>query len=74
MQGRIRAGWYREPHDPPDYVLKVSRIAGAWIGTQHSRAQRRPCAVGGVIDRRAWQRLEPAEPIEGIPLDAADDL
>jgi hypothetical protein len=69
MQGRTKTGWYRDPGDPDDRAIKVTRLNGSWIATEYDRRHRRPCACGTVVYPALWQRLEPADPIEGVSLD-----
>ncbi len=74
MNGRIKAGWYREPDYDPDHVLKVTRIEKAWIATLYSRRRAGPCACGTLLRRNEWPRLEPADPVINPSYDSlADD-
>ena len=66
MDGRIRAGWYREAEYGPDHVLRVRRAADAWLATLWSRGAGRPCAAGCVLSRAEWRRLLPAEAIRSV--------
>lgn len=54
--------------------MKIMRLGGGWIATTYDRKHRRPCACGLQVYPQLWEALQPAEPIEGVPLDLpADD-